>query len=195
LVNPSLGSVRALVQASSWQAMRVFDPALVRPILPELDGLGAGRPGPAASVVAQLLSHKQSGIERQMSAAPIVSLLIAIRTGSKPARRTFETIPFYLLGWVSDEEFDADVRRWTSISPTPNHRDARTAAVAARACALRTDLAENQAPFIAKSSSTRLRFTASHSPQSLCRTGLTKTGARGAEHKTSCHVHRAAERR
>lgn len=57
-----------------------------------------------------LLSHKQPGIELQMYAALIVSLLIALRTGSKPTKRTFETIQFYLLGWVSDEEFDAHLR-------------------------------------------------------------------------------------
>ncbi len=43
----------------------------------------------------------------QMYAALIVSLLIALRTGLKPTKRTFEVIQFYLLGWVSDEEFDA----------------------------------------------------------------------------------------
>jgi len=42
-----------------------------------------------------------------MYAALIVSLLIAIRTGSKPTKRTFETIQFYLLGWVSDDELAA----------------------------------------------------------------------------------------
>ena len=43
----------------------------------------------------------------QLYAALIVSLLIAIRTGAKPNRRTFETIQFYLLGWVSETEFTA----------------------------------------------------------------------------------------
>lgn len=62
-----------------------------------------------------LLSHKPSGIELQMYAALIVSLLIALRTGSKPTRRTFETIQFYLLGWVSDEEFDAHLRSLKKI--------------------------------------------------------------------------------
>lgn len=52
-----------------------------------------------------LISHKQNGVALQMYAAIIVSLLIAIRTNSKPTKRTFETIQFYLLGWVSDEEF------------------------------------------------------------------------------------------
>jgi hypothetical protein len=54
-----------------------------------------------------LLSHKRNGVELQMYAALIVSLLITIRTGSKPTRRTFETIQFYLLGWVTDDEFEA----------------------------------------------------------------------------------------
>lgn len=54
-----------------------------------------------------LLSHNQDGVALQMYAALIVSLLIAIRTGSKPTKRTFETIQFYLLGWVSDAEFAA----------------------------------------------------------------------------------------
>lgn len=54
-----------------------------------------------------LISTSQNGVALQMYAAIIVSLLIAIRTGSKPTRRTFETIQFYLMGWVSDEEFAA----------------------------------------------------------------------------------------
>lgn len=54
-----------------------------------------------------LLSHKENGVALQMYAALIVSLLIAIRTASKPNRRTFETIQFYLLGWVSDKEFQS----------------------------------------------------------------------------------------
>jgi Transposase DDE domain len=62
-----------------------------------------------------LLSHKPSGIELQMYAALIVSLVIAIRTGSKPTKRTFEAIQFYLLGWVSDEEFDAHLRSLEKI--------------------------------------------------------------------------------
>jgi hypothetical protein len=54
-----------------------------------------------------LVSHQENGVALQMYAALIVSLLIAIRTGSKPTKRTFETIQFYLLGWVSDQEFAA----------------------------------------------------------------------------------------
>lgn len=62
-----------------------------------------------------LLSHKPAGVELQMYAALIVSLLIALRTGSKPTKRTFETIQFYLLGWVSDEEFAAHLRALKKI--------------------------------------------------------------------------------
>jgi len=54
-----------------------------------------------------LISHNEHGVALQMYAALIVSLLIAIRTGSKPTKRTFETIQFYLLGWVSDDELAA----------------------------------------------------------------------------------------
>jgi Transposase DDE domain len=53
-----------------------------------------------------LVSHSQNGVTLQMYAALIVSLLIVLRTGCKPTKRTYETIQFYLVGWVSDEEFD-----------------------------------------------------------------------------------------
>lgn len=54
-----------------------------------------------------LVSHHEEGVALQRYAALIVSLLLAIRTGAKPTKRTFETIQFYLLGWVSDDEFAA----------------------------------------------------------------------------------------
>jgi hypothetical protein len=58
-----------------------------------------------------LVSHNRNGVALQMYAALIVSLLIAIRTGSKPTKRTFETIQFYLLDWVSEEELAAHLAR------------------------------------------------------------------------------------
>lgn len=61
-----------------------------------------------------LISHRENGVALQMYAALIVSLLIAIRTGSKPTKRTFETIQFYLLGWVSDAEFAAHLAQLTN---------------------------------------------------------------------------------
>ena len=57
-----------------------------------------------------LVAHNRNGVTLQMYAALIVSLLIVLRTGRKPTRRTFETIQFYLLGWVSDAEFDAHLK-------------------------------------------------------------------------------------
>lgn len=60
-----------------------------------------------------LVSHNENGVALQMYVALIVSLLIAIRTGSKPTKRTFETIQFYLLGWVSDAEFAAHLAQLT----------------------------------------------------------------------------------
>jgi len=55
-----------------------------------------------------------------MYAALIVSLLIALRTGLKPTKRTFEVIQFYLLGWVSDEEFDAHLAARRAAKKTPD---------------------------------------------------------------------------
>lgn len=60
-----------------------------------------------------LISHNQNGVTLQLYAALIVSLLIAIRTGAKPNKRTFETIQFYLLGWVSEAEFADHLDRLT----------------------------------------------------------------------------------
>lgn len=54
-----------------------------------------------------LVSHRAGGVTLQMYAALIVSLLITLHAARKPTKRTFETIQFYLAGWVSDAEFDA----------------------------------------------------------------------------------------
>jgi hypothetical protein len=53
-----------------------------------------------------LIAHSRNGVTLQMYAALIVSLLIVLRVGRKPTKRTYETIQFYLIGWVSDEEFE-----------------------------------------------------------------------------------------
>jgi hypothetical protein len=58
-----------------------------------------------------LIAQGRNGVALQMYAALIVSLLIVLRTGRKPTKRTFETIQFYLLGWVSDEEFEAHLSK------------------------------------------------------------------------------------
>jgi len=54
-----------------------------------------------------LVSRKQNGVTLQMYAAMIVSLLIILYTACQPNVRTFETLQFYLLGWVTDDELDA----------------------------------------------------------------------------------------
>lgn len=58
-----------------------------------------------------LIAHSPNGVQLQMYAALIVSLLIVLRTGRKPTKRTYEMIQFYLLGWVSDAEFDAHLAK------------------------------------------------------------------------------------
>lgn len=63
-----------------------------------------------------LVAHNQNGVTLQMYAALIVTLLIVLRTGRKPTKRTFETIQFYLLGWVTDEELNAHLESLNSKS-------------------------------------------------------------------------------
>jgi hypothetical protein len=63
-----------------------------------------------------LIAHNENGVTLQMYAALIVSLLIALRTGRKPTKRTFEMIQFYLLGWISDQEFDAHIAELTAAT-------------------------------------------------------------------------------
>ena len=63
-----------------------------------------------------LVSHSQNGVTLQMYAALIVSLLIVLRIGRKPTKRTYETIQFYLVGWVTDEEFDVHLSKLNARS-------------------------------------------------------------------------------
>ncbi len=63
-----------------------------------------------------LVSEKKNGVTLQMYAAMIVSLLIVLHTGRKPTVRTFETLQFYLLNWVSDDELDAHLASLKKIS-------------------------------------------------------------------------------
>ena len=66
-----------------------------------------------------LIAHNQNGVMLQMYAALIVSLLIVLRTGRKPTKRTFEMIQFHLLGWVSDEEFEAHIAALSAAKKPP----------------------------------------------------------------------------
>jgi DDE family transposase len=61
------------------------------------------------------IAENQNGVELEMYAALIVSLLIVLRTQRRPTRRTFETIQFYLLGWVNDAEFDAHLAALANV--------------------------------------------------------------------------------
>jgi hypothetical protein len=51
-----------------------------------------------------LLSTDPRGIEIQAYCAIIACLLIALWSGRKPTKRTYEAICFYLIGWATEEE-------------------------------------------------------------------------------------------
>jgi hypothetical protein len=65
-----------------------------------------------------LIAHNQNGVTLQLYAALIVSLLIVLRTGRKPTKRTFEMVQHYLSGWVSDQEFDAHLAALAAAEKT-----------------------------------------------------------------------------
>jgi hypothetical protein len=58
-----------------------------------------------------LLSTCQNGVTIQVYLALIASLLIALWTGHKPSKRTFEMLCLYFAGWASEDELLAHVRR------------------------------------------------------------------------------------
>jgi len=66
-----------------------------------------------------LIAENANGVLLQMYAACIVCLLIQLRTGRQPNKRTFEAIQFYLMGWVSDEELDAHLSRLPPLEKKP----------------------------------------------------------------------------
>jgi hypothetical protein len=51
-----------------------------------------------------LLSYCDNGIELQVYAAIIACLLIALYTGRKPTKRTYEMFCWYLSGWADEQE-------------------------------------------------------------------------------------------
>lgn len=67
-----------------------------------------------------LIAENANGVLLQMYAACIVCLLIQLRTGKQPTKRTFEAIQFYLLGWVSDEELDAHLSKLPAVKSEKN---------------------------------------------------------------------------
>ena len=64
-----------------------------------------------------LLSHKQNGIEIQTYSAIIACMLIALWTGRKPTKRTFEMICFYFCGLASEEELMAHIEKLKKQTP------------------------------------------------------------------------------
>ena len=56
-----------------------------------------------------LLSTSQNGVELQVYLALIASLLIALWTGRKPTKRTYEMLCFYFLGVVELDELTAHI--------------------------------------------------------------------------------------
>ena len=47
----------------------------------------------------------------QLYAALIASLLMVLWTGLKPNKRTWEMTQFYLMGWASLDELEANIER------------------------------------------------------------------------------------
>ena len=66
-----------------------------------------------------LVAESRNGVTLQLYAALIVSLLIALRAGRKPTKRTLEVVQHYLLGWVTDEEFEAHLNTLARVGQTP----------------------------------------------------------------------------
>ena len=53
-----------------------------------------------------LVAESENGVRIQVYAALIASPLIVLWTGRKPAKRTYEILQWYFVGWVSEEELD-----------------------------------------------------------------------------------------
>jgi IS4 transposase len=56
-----------------------------------------------------LLSHSENGVQLQVYAALIASLVLSLWVGRPPTKRTYEMVSFYLNGWASEEEIIAYV--------------------------------------------------------------------------------------
>lgn len=60
---------------------------------------------------AHLLSHHENGILIQSYCAIIGCLLISLYTGSKPTKRTYEMVCWYLAGVADEEELEAHLKK------------------------------------------------------------------------------------
>lgn len=58
-----------------------------------------------------LLAHSKNGVTLQIYCALIASMLITLRTGRKPTKRTFEMLCFYFLGWATEEELEEHINK------------------------------------------------------------------------------------
>jgi len=58
-----------------------------------------------------LLSHNQNGIEIQTYCAIIACMMIALWTGRKPTKRTYEMICFYFCGLATEDELMAHIEK------------------------------------------------------------------------------------
>lgn len=56
-----------------------------------------------------LISQNRNGIEIQMYAAIIACMLIALWTGRKPTKITYEMVSFYFMGWADLDELQAHI--------------------------------------------------------------------------------------
>lgn len=68
---------------------------------------------------SHLLSHTQQGVTLQIYFAIIAALLIALWTGSKPNKRTYEMICHYLSGWATLEELENHLHKVKKNKPPP----------------------------------------------------------------------------
>ena len=64
-----------------------------------------------------LLSHSPNGITLQAYAAILACLLIALWTGRKPTRATYEMLAYYLSGWADEDELDAHLAGLKAQAP------------------------------------------------------------------------------
>ena len=53
-----------------------------------------------------LLSEKENGVALQVYAALIASVVLALWTGRKPTKRTYELICFYISGWATVDDVE-----------------------------------------------------------------------------------------
>ena len=71
------------------------------------------RPIVAPDFTFEIASRGQESLKDQRGH----HVLLVLYTGRKPNRRLFETLQFYLLGWVSDDELDAALAQLPQLEP------------------------------------------------------------------------------